>query len=330
MPETTAPPAVPPLPERHAALAVGLALALLAAVAWGVHRFAGWHTVLATAGDIPRGTWIAAAAWLALSYAARVLRLWRLLHDIEPRVRPARVAATFFVHNGLATFLPARLGEAGMPLLARRWLGMDWAATVGVLGWWRVFDLAIVAALVLALLAAGARVLAPLYAFALAACALPVVVFAGRAAVARRLARSNARLAGLASRVLAGMPRRRRAFAADLALALTGWSTKLVAFTILLHGGLLAQPGVPHDLPLPLVAAAALAADVAGALPLPTLGGVGPFEAGIVLGLGALGVATASAVALAVTLHGAVLASIAAAALLAFVAGTALRPSRAA
>jgi uncharacterized membrane protein YbhN (UPF0104 family) len=326
MPDASPRPFWRALPDRHAAVALVLALLLVAAVAYGVHRFAGWATVAAMAARIASTAWLAFAAWLALSYLARVVRLWRLLHDIDPAVRPARAAATFFVHNGLATFLPARLGEAGMPLLARRWLGMDWAATVGVLAWWRVSDLAVVSALALALLAAGARVLAPLYAFAFAACAAPVLVFVLRAPLAARLARARWRGAAIAARVIEGMPRRTGAFAADLALALLAWSAKLVAFTSLLAGGL-ALPGVAGPIaapPWPLVAAAALGADVAGALPLPTLGGVGPFEAGIVLGLTALGIDGAAALALAVTLHGAVLASIVAGALLALGLGASL------
>ena len=317
MPRTTTPPVSALLKGRHARLATALALALLAAVLWGVHRFVGWDTVAATAATIPASTWVAFACMLGLSYAARVLRLWRLLHDIDPAVRGSRVTLTFFVHNALATLLPARLGEAGMPLLARRWLGMDWAATVGALAWWRVSDLAVVGAIALALLASGARVLAPLYALALATCALPLVVFAVRTPLMRAAAGRSARVAGLVHRVLGGMPGRWTALVADLALALMAWLTKLVAFTLLLDAGLRAV-GSAGPLPQPtLVAAAALAADAAGALPLPTVGGVGPFEGGIVLGLGALGVPAAHALGLAITLHGAVLGSIVASGVLA-------------
>ena len=62
--------------------------------------------------------------------------------------------------------------------------------------------------------------------------------------------------------------------------------------------------------PWPLLAAAGLAGDASGALPLPTLGGIGPFEAGVVLGLTALGVDARAALAIGVTLHGGVLATI--------------------
>jgi len=302
------------LRDRHAIVALGLALAVALAVGWGVQRFVGWGTVWTTAGEIGAGTWEAFVALLAVSYGARAVRLWRLLHDLDPRVRLARAAPVFFVHNALATFLPARLGEAAMPLLARRWLGIDWAATVGALAWWRLSDLAIVAALALALLAAGASVLAPLFALAVAACALPFAVFWLRTPLLRRVRGTDdvppGRARRLLARVLSGMPARIPALAADLALALTSWSAKLAGSAALIHGALsVHSAAVP---PAALLAAAALAGDTAGALPMPTLAGVGPFEAGIVVGLTALGVDAAAALGIGVLLHGALLASIAA------------------
>ena len=301
-----------PLRDPHAAIALGVALALLVAVIFGVQHFVGWATVGRTAREVSVAAWLGFGVLLAGSYAARATRLWRLLHDLDARARLARAAPVFFVHNALATLLPARLGEAAMPLLARRWVGVDWAGTIGALAWWRLSDLAIVAALALAFLAAGATVLAPLFALALAACCLPFVVFALRRTLLRYVERpfpaGPGRARRLLARVLGGMPARGGALAADLALAFTSWSSKLAAFALLIHGALAPSAGVLP--PAPLLAAAALAGDTAGALPLPTLGGVGPFEAGLVLGLGALGVDASRALAIGVLLHGAVLTSI--------------------
>ena len=315
-----------PLTDPRARVALAVAFVLLAAVVWGVDRFVGWRTVGATASEIPAGAWTGFALLVAASYAARVARLWRLLLDIDMRVRLSRAACVFFVHNALATLLPARLGEAAMPLLARRWLGVDWAATVGALAWWRLSDLAVVATLALGLLAAGATVLAPLYALALAACAVPFVVFALRATLTRRLeaVRSDraARWRRLLQRVLAGMPATIRALTADLALAFIAWTTKLVGFALLMQGALAVSAArMP---PLPLLAAAGLAGDAAGALPMPTLGGIGPFEAGIVLGLTTLSIDARPALAIGVTLHGAVLVSIVAGGVLGAAIGVAL------
>ncbi|HTI46066.1 MAG TPA: lysylphosphatidylglycerol synthase transmembrane domain-containing protein [Casimicrobiaceae bacterium] len=314
-----------PWRERHAWIAFGIAVVLLAAVAWGVQRFVGWDTVATTATQIPSADWLAFTAFLLLSYLARALRLWRLLHDVEPRTRMTRATLVFLVHNALSSFMPARLGEATMPLLARRWLGVDWAATIGALAWWRTSDLAVLAAVALALIATGATVLAPLYALALAACAVPVIVVLLRGAVLRFVDAQARRAAGdpawarLTRRVLAGMPARLRAVLADLALAVLSWTTKLAGFAILMQAALRAiGDNVP---PLPLLAAAGLAGDAGGALPLPTLGGVGPFEAGIVLGLGALGIDPRPALAIGVTLHGALLLSIAASGLAALAIG---------
>jgi uncharacterized membrane protein YbhN (UPF0104 family) len=299
-----------PLRDLHAAVALAVAVVLVVAVVLGVERFVGWGTVAETARDIAPAAWAGFLALLAVSYSARALRLWRLLRDLHPGARLVRAAPVFFVHNAMATLLPARLGEAAMPLLARRWVGVDWAGTIGALAWWRLSDLAIVAALALALLAAGAHVLAPLFALALAACCLPFVVFALRAPLARHLAAhpEPGRVRRLARRVVAGMPARWGALAADLALALVSWSSKLVAFTLLIQAALTAAHATLP--PAPLLAAAAIAGDTAGAMPVPTLGGVGPFEAGIVLGLTALDVDGARALAIGVLLHGALLATI--------------------
>ena len=326
-----APPAAParmPLPrpfrDPHAAIALAVALVLVAAVVIGVDRFVGWRTVAATARDIVPAAWASFGALLAVSYSARALRLWRLLRDLHPGARLARAAPVFFVHNALVTLLPARLGEAAMPLLARRWVGVDWAGTIGALAWWRLSDLAIVAALALALLASGAHVLAPLFALALAACVLPFLVFALRAPLARRLrsAASPGRARRLLARVVAGMPARWGALAADLTLGLIAWSSKLAGFALLIRAALAAGPLATP--PLTLLAAAAVAGDTAGALPLPTLGGVGPFEAGIVLGLTALGVDGSRALAIGVLLHGALLATIVGAGAIALGAGLAM------
>ena len=109
------------------------------------------------------------------------------------------------------------------------------------------------------------------------------------------------------------MPARLPALAADLGLATFAWMAKVGAFAALVHGALAAQAALATDdalPPWPLLAAAGLAGDASGALPLPTLGGIGPFEAGVVLGLTALDVDAKAALAIGVTLHGAVLATI--------------------
>ena len=320
----------------RALVALGVASALAIAVVLGVERFVGWSVVGAMAREVPAATWLAFVAGVGLSYSCRVVRLWRLLHDVTPGIRIRTVAPVFFVHNALATLLPARLGEAAMPLLARRWVGVDWAATVGALAWWRLSDLAVFAALVLALLAAGASVLAPLAGLTVVACTLPFVAFGLRAPLRAAIARRTAhgKVAALALRVVDGMPAHAGALVADLGLATLAWLAKVAAFAALVHGALAAQAAAtPGALPpWPLLAAAALAGDAGGALPLPTLGGIGPFEAGVVLGLTALGVDARAALAIGVTLHGGVLATIVVTGVVALAVGLARerRPIRAA
>lgn len=160
---------------------------------------------------MPAPAWVAFTGLLAPSYAGRLARVFLMLREVHAAIPLSRAAAVFFVHKMVSTFVPARLGETALPLLARRWAGADWAATIGVFAWWRLGNVAVVAPL----------------------------------------------------------------------------------------------PTTAHP------AAASLAGDGAGALPLPALGGIGPFEAGAVLGLDALGIAPSLALAMAVLPSGALLASVA-------------------
>ena len=323
--------------RRVITLLIGAMLA--AALAWTVHHVVGWRAVGITALSIGASYWIGFVGLLSLSYATRVVRLWRLLRNIKPNAQLARSAAVFFVHNGFASLLPARIGEAALPLLARRWMGIDWASVIGALTWWRLVDVAVVGAIALLLLAMGADVLAPLYVFAFAACALPLIALALRRMLLRL---GDTTMGGSATpawrrflrRALAGMPARAGAVSADLLLAITAWSTKLAAFSALIAGALQASMAAVPATVLPglrQLAGAALAGDVAGALPTPSIAGVGPFEAGLVLGLQAVGIELAQALAVAVLLHAALLATIAVGAVSGLLGGLLLdrrRPAR--
>jgi uncharacterized membrane protein YbhN (UPF0104 family) len=323
------------LPPTTAGQRAAIAIAVLLAVAsaWGVHEYVGWTEVARVAASLPSTTWAAFVALMAASYATRVVRVWRLLRDVHAKALLARAVPVFFVHNAIATVLPARLGDAAMPLLARRWIGADWAAAIGALAWWRVGDTAVVAALAVVLVSFGARVLAPLLFVALVACVLPFAVFALRGTLVRgveqRLARGrDSRWLTMTQRVLRGMPQHPFALAADLALATVAWTTKIGAFTILIVGARPAMLDAVDPARWSQIAAAALAGDVAGALPVPTIGGVGTFEAGIVLGLAALDVTTSDALAIAVLVHGALLASIAVTGVLGVAAGAIVERER--
>jgi len=300
------------IPRRARVLWLALAIALAIGVGVAVQRSIGWHSVLHAAAEIDAHAWLALLGLLAASYVARVVRAWHLLRNIDARSRLPHAAAVFFVHNAVLSLLPARVGEIAMPLLARRWMGIDWASTLGALAWWRVTDAAAVGALAIALIAMGVGVLAPVYALALAAGTLPFLALAARALVVRLAAREP--LAGrlhvkaILARVVSGMPVRTRAITADVALALIAWSTKIAAFTLFIAGVLQAR-GLDALPPWPQLAGAALAGDVSGALPLPTLAGVGPFEAAVVLGLASLGIDSGTGLTVAVLLHAVVFAA---------------------
>jgi uncharacterized membrane protein YbhN (UPF0104 family) len=303
-------------PSLRQLAAIAIALALAASVAWSVHRSGGVDAIAATATRIPPDAWQVFASVLLLAFLLRAVRLWRLLRGVDANASFPRACAVFFTHNMVATLVPARAGEAALPFLAQRWAGVDWAAALGVLAWWRVVDLAVGCALALTLLAAGLPIPGSFYGVAAAACFLPLLLFAARFRFVRYVDRHDTPLAHhpgwvrFAHRVAVGMPRRLVAAAADLVLALAAWCTKLAAFGGLVVAALAAYPTGASPIALPIAAAAALAGDAAGSLPVPALGGVGPFEGAVTLALASVQVPEAPALAAALLLHAALLASV--------------------
>lgn len=299
----------------RAALAAAVLLTLVVLI--GAQRVIGWSTVARLAGSVPAWAWSGFAVCMTGSYFARVCRLWALLRQIGRGVRLREAASMFLVHNTLVTFVPARLGEAALPILAHRWAALDWRPVVGALAWWRLSDLTIVAALALALIALGATALRPLFIVAALACALPFIAFGLR----QWLLRENRAPGGdpsslsgvtaLARRVVRGMPGAWASLARDLALGSASWMLKIAGLTLLIAPAVMS--GLPvQSAPLgwPLLAASVLAGDAAGALPLPSLGSIGPYEAGVVSGLAASGLALEPAFAAALLVHAALLASV--------------------
>jgi len=293
-------------------------------------RVVGWRTVAERAQSVRVETWIIFALLMGTSYFARVLRFWSLVRPLHGTLAIGMGARIYLVHNALVTILPARIGEVALPILSHRWAALDWRQIVGVLTWWRLMDLTVFAAIVLVLLALGARVLLPLLGIGLLACTLPFIAFALRGWLAARLAARAAaghegRFAAFARRALEGVPARFRAVALDFVLSCIAWCSKLFAIAVVIAAMLrtLAISGPAADAAgneRLRALTAAVGGELGGGLPLPALAGVGPYDAAIFGVLASYHTPADLALSAALVAHGAVLASVIVTGMAAYVA----------
>jgi hypothetical protein len=233
----------------------------------------------------------------------QVLRAWRFELMAFPGSRgPSARMVRISVHLIALNFaLPFKLGELSFPLLMKHAFAVRYARSTGILLLARLFDLGAVLAILLAM---GALLLPPgtpswasaLLLLGAVAAALSPPVLATLAPGLRGWAVSLHRpildhlLAGAAS--LETMPRRLQA----LALTLATWGA---------HGGVgwLATSAIAPEVALPAAILAAAAANVAFALPVPTIAGLGPPQAAWVGAMTFAGVAFETAVLAALLSH---------------------------
>lgn len=246
-------------------------------------------------------------AALALVPVVQGLRAWRFALLLDGRLGPPgwpmyRIAARLTLFNFL---LPLKLGELSFPLMMRRAFGTEIARSAGILILSRLLDVPVLAAILLlgaaalpdaaaalgwsrpALLAAGA-----------AALVAPALGLALLAPLRRGLPALPPRLAGLLDRLLWGatmlraLPQRMLALALGLAI----WGTHAVI-------AWLAASAVAEGLGFIRVMLAGAAANVAFALPVPVVAGLGPPQAAWAAALNLAGVAWDAAVVTALTCH---------------------------
>jgi hypothetical protein len=250
-------------------------------------------------------SWSHMIAAFALTGAVQWLRAWRFAvltsgRRALPELAMIRIALQL---NFLNFVLPFRLGELGYPALMRQQYGEPLLRSAGVLLIARLFDLAIVAAILSGTAALYAQ--SPVAQAGLVVCALlctgaPLALaFLGAALCSRLLPyfahkrRSAPALASLAAL---------EAPAARLALAL--------GFAIWLLFGLaavFAASAVATSVPPGAAMLGAAAGNLAFALPVNGIAGLGPAQAAWVLATTWAGVPTDAAVVSALALHAVVL-----------------------
>jgi uncharacterized membrane protein YbhN (UPF0104 family) len=247
--------------------------------------------------------WPALAAATALSAVVQWLRAWRFSmmtsgHFGLPEWKLVRIA---FQLNLLNFVLPFRLGELSYPVMMRRAYGQPVLHAAGVLLLVRLFDLFTVGAIlafVAALLglAGTGRASVALFAIAAALAAMPLAfALAARRARLTAYLPANGWLARTIDLAVAAAGARRVQFAAIL-LSLAIW---------LVFGGLaaLAAKAVVSGMPLAVALLGASASNLAFALPINGIGGLGPAQAAWVVAVSQTGVAWGDAVISAFALH---------------------------
>lgn len=277
----------------------GLALASGSALALALFWIARPGSVFELVSALPTATVVAA---FALHLGIVAVRGWRLKVLSEGRLPGGSAFLLFATSQAASALLPWRLGEMALPPLAR------WALRARLSHgafWWlagRFFDLYSLA-LAVSLLASGGLLPSALLVPAL----LLLLLLTTGALVSpqRRLwhrgtqllpSRRWVRGALRVRRLLAELSRNPRALAGSLVLSLFSWGL-IVAFTASLcqamHRGLTERQ----------VLLAVLGATLGAAVPLASVGNLGPLEAGFASALTVTGVPAAQALALGFALH---------------------------
>jgi uncharacterized membrane protein YbhN (UPF0104 family) len=254
--------------------------------------------------------WWALAAAFALSAAVQWLRAWRfaMMTGGTPAFPGAPLVRIAFQLNFFNFLLPFRLGELSYPVLMRRAYGQPMLQATGILLLARLFDLCTVGAILLAtaaLLGLAGSAAASLLLFAAAA---GLVLAPGTVALlgpaAQPIIRSMPGLNRLAAPIAAGLEAAgtRRALAAALALSLAIW----LAFGLL---AVLTTHAVAAGIPALVALLGASAGNLAFALPINGIAGLGPSQAAWVAAVTRAGVGWENAVVSALALYAVTLTS---------------------
>ncbi|MAI16025.1 MAG: hypothetical protein CMP94_01410 [Gammaproteobacteria bacterium] len=247
----------------------------------------GWVAVLAPLFGLPTLLLVQMLALLVLTYIVRALRLYSyFFSDIKRRF--GLTLAIMLTHNLFNHLLPARLGEASLPLLLRRHVDVDLLRGTSALLWFRFLDFHTLVSLALVavfFVPESAQLLNGFFLFAdsLGAVLLLIIgVFLfiplGMYLLARRrhgaLSEQDPGWHKLLSRLLSGLPERMTDFWLSWMWTWLTWLVKLLALAWLLANL------------LSISWAAALlgvsGGELTAVLPIHAPGGFGTYASGIV------------------------------------------------
>ncbi|HHM06123.1 MAG TPA: UPF0104 family protein, partial [Gammaproteobacteria bacterium] len=204
-----------------------LGVLIFAAFVAFIEVYLGWGALLAPWAALPPAALVAAALLTLASYGLRALRFYDYF-AADMSGRGGACVKLMLQHNLWNNLLPMRTGEFSFPWLMSRYFAVPVARSLPALAWFRVLDLH---ALGLAALA-GAAWLDGAGWLAVLAAWLPLPGLLSRAAglLRRRLGERTGRLAPLLDKLLAGLPRTRRALWRSVLWTYVNWLVKLAAF----------------------------------------------------------------------------------------------------
>ncbi len=283
-------------PTLKRTLLIALQVLVLAAFALAIEHWWGFARLLAPWSAVPLALVALVVVAQFISYSLRALRIY-LAEPRIPRGAWARCLQLILLNNALNLILPARAGEASFPVLLQRWFAVPIAEGAGTLLWLRLLDLNVLG--VLALLTFAPALLPLPFTVWLLAALLAALLPLAAPLLHRRLSQAlrsrEGKAAGVARKVLAGMPQRSSQVLLDLALSWSAWGIKLAALAAVFAA--LAQLSPVAGL------LGAIGGDLSTVLPIHTPGGFGTYEAGVIAFASPLAAPTAELLAAAVNLH---------------------------
>jgi uncharacterized membrane protein YbhN (UPF0104 family) len=254
-----------------------------------VEYYWGWATVLAPWQALsPIAIFVSIILFL-LSYQ---IRTWRLYDYFLPQTKGRWIAALrlMLLHNILNNLLPARSGEISFPLLMKRYFAVDYLQSIPALLWFRLLDLHTLLSLgfvtwAISLVLQHRLIYLPIVILWLL---LPLVFYTLKNTLRSSVSHS------WVLKVLEGLPQNAAMFWRNWFLTWLNWVIKLAILVWLL--GQFLQVDITY------LVSSVIAGELSSVLPFHAPGGVGTYEAGMVVPLLAI-TDTAQAAKAAINVH---------------------------
>lgn len=269
-------------------LGIVLTVSLVLVVEWWL----GWDSILAVWREVPPQSLLLAFGLALLSYVLRATRLALVAKGVGAQASPWSWFRITAMHLVAINIVPARAGEAALPLLMRRHCSVPLAQGLGLLVAIRLHDL--VAMATLGLTALGWLTLGGTIA-ALMGVGLGIAGWVGLVWAPRLilpLADRGPKWLAVLSWPLRLLPRN---LARVYALTLAAWAAKWTSLAVI--------AGVVATLDPVRAMIAIGAAEVAALSPIQGVAGAGTFEAAVAGALVVSGLAAAEALQAAIQLH---------------------------